>query len=269
MGCYKVRSPRKLSPTPPMPRDKMTKAILNIVTLAASIHLATCSMAWAVNPASWTFKEEIPNTVTSKTWNSPTAIDLGKMVWEYNYNIVKITGTVSIPLFGDFTQDITSSIDPALRTGSGETTNLPAVIVSDSLSYPDTGTTATILIEIDSLGFGRAQFDDIHLGSIDIPLAGNRPIKRMNIEATISVVGYDFGDFNRDGLVDAADYTVWRDGLGNAYTEADYDVWKSHFGQLAGSGAGAKANSVAAEPATLLPLIIAVASWCLRRGRIE
>ena len=40
------------------------------------------------------------------------------------------------------------------------------------------------------------------------------------------------GDFNGDGTVDAADYTVWRDGLGTVYTEADYDVWRQHFGQL-------------------------------------
>ena len=38
------------------------------------------------------------------------------------------------------------------------------------------------------------------------------------------------GDFNRDGIVDAADYTVWRDGLGTVYTQADYTVWKTNFG---------------------------------------
>ena len=40
------------------------------------------------------------------------------------------------------------------------------------------------------------------------------------------------GDFNDDGTVDAADYTVWdRDGLGTIYDLSDYDDWKSHFGQ--------------------------------------
>src|SRR5690606_16924003 len=29
------------------------------------------------------------------------------------------------------------------------------------------------------------------------------------------------GDFNGDGIVDAADYTVWRDNLGSPYTQAD------------------------------------------------
>jgi hypothetical protein len=38
------------------------------------------------------------------------------------------------------------------------------------------------------------------------------------------------GDFNGDGLVDAADYVVWRRG-GAAYTPSDYITWRTHFGQ--------------------------------------
>ena len=41
------------------------------------------------------------------------------------------------------------------------------------------------------------------------------------------------GDFNRDGVVDAGDYTSWRDGLGTTYTIDDYGVWKAHFGESA------------------------------------
>jgi hypothetical protein len=51
------------------------------------------------------------------------------------------------------------------------------------------------------------------------------------------------GDFNDDGIVDAADYVVWRAGLGTTYTQADYDLWRANFGagstgMAAGSGAG-------------------------------
>ena len=45
------------------------------------------------------------------------------------------------------------------------------------------------------------------------------------------------GDYNLNGAVDAADYTVWRDGLGTTYTQADYDVWRANFGQTIGSRA--------------------------------
>lgn len=54
------------------------------------------------------------------------------------------------------------------------------------------------------------------------------------------------GDFNTDGIVDAADYTVWRDNLGSsvtpgtsgdadfdgAVTTADYAIWKEQFGTI-------------------------------------
>jgi hypothetical protein len=56
------------------------------------------------------------------------------------------------------------------------------------------------------------------------------------------------GDFNGNGTVDAADYTVWRDGLGSTYTQAHYTEWKTHFGQSAGSAASAAATAVP-EPA--------------------
>lgn len=72
------------------------------------------------------------------------------------------------------------------------------------------------------------------------------------------------GDFNSDGLVDAADYTVWRDGLGTTYTESDYDVWKANFGSSSGgSGASSIDSSPVPEP-TAAGLWLA--SLCLLLG---
>jgi hypothetical protein len=87
------------------------------------------------------------------------------------------------------------------------------------------------------------------------------------------------GDYNGDGAVDAADYTVWRatlnesassgllaDGSGNGVVDrADYDVWKSHFGQSAQItfGASVGAGSIAggpvgvAEPASFVMFVFA------------
>ena len=76
------------------------------------------------------------------------------------------------------------------------------------------------------------------------------------------------GDYNTDGIVDAADYTVWRDGLGSTYTEADYDVWKAHFGDaLGGSGAIGLGGAYPAvpEPATLVMLFAGMLAVCSRR----
>jgi hypothetical protein len=41
------------------------------------------------------------------------------------------------------------------------------------------------------------------------------------------------GDFNNNGVVDAADYVVWRKTLN---TPVDYTAWRSHFGQTGGTG---------------------------------
>lgn len=72
------------------------------------------------------------------------------------------------------------------------------------------------------------------------------------------------GDFNGNGVVDAADYTLWRDNLGAAnesainnngdgggITASDYTFWKQRFGNSAGSGASGLATTGAVpEPAT-------------------
>lgn len=50
--------------------------------------------------------------------------------------------------------------------------------------------------------------------------------------AKIHMIGSSLaGDYNGDHAVDAADYTVWRDGLGSTFTADDYEVWKLHFGE--------------------------------------
>src|SRR5262249_33786791 len=51
------------------------------------------------------------------------------------------------------------------------------------------------------------------------------------------------GDFNHDGKVDMADYTLWRSGLGTIYTQADYDAWRAHFGQTVGGGSSVSESS--------------------------
>jgi hypothetical protein len=88
------------------------------------------------------------------------------------------------------------------------------------------------------------------------------------------------GDYNANGVVDAADYVVWRqlpsgpgilanDATPGTISSADYDVWRAHFGQTAGSGSGASANSAVPEPATMILLVLAAAGWYLRRRRAE
>ena len=94
--------------------------------------------------------------------------------------------------------------------------------------------------------------------------------KSRPIGAAFDVGAYEFGDaaltgdFNHDGTVDAADYTVWRDGLGNAYTLEYYIAWKSHFGQSTSFAATAVPEPTTAL-AGWLSLVIGLGLIC--RGR--
>jgi hypothetical protein len=75
------------------------------------------------------------------------------------------------------------------------------------------------------------------------------------------------GDYNNNGVVDAADYSVWRDALTAGATslvndatpgtvdESDFLYWRAHFGETLGSGSGAGAAAVP-EPGTLATLFV-------------
>jgi hypothetical protein len=94
------------------------------------------------------------------------------------------------------------------------------------------------------------------------------------------VLGVPAGDFNLDGAIDAADYTVWRDAAGSAVTawsgadgngdglvdDADYDVWKQNFGKSA-SLSGAGSGSAVPEPGALVLVMLALVAAATGRPR--
>jgi hypothetical protein len=79
------------------------------------------------------------------------------------------------------------------------------------------------------------------------------------------------GDLNLDGNVDAADYVVWRKGLGATYTHEHYEVWHSHFGETSRSGSAAFPLGASAAPlpvsvpelSSLVLAAIAATAWAL------
>ncbi len=73
------------------------------------------------------------------------------------------------------------------------------------------------------------------------------------------------GDYNSDGIVDAADYIVWKKT--NIYGELGYELWRNHFG-LSGSGSGGSVVNGVPEPSAAVVWLIAAAvlgAVCRRR----
>jgi hypothetical protein len=123
--------------------------------------------------------------------------------------------------------------------------------------------------------------DNVGIGIMDPTAAGGELLKisGMDIRA-MDVIGYNLvanpavaGDYNDNGVVDAADYAVWRKNVSTSTALpnnlisgtiglAQYNQWRANFGNTTpspGSGSGAPANTAVPEPATLLHLILAVA----------
>lgn len=138
------------------------------------------------------------------------------------------------------------------------------------------------------------QFDD---GDPTTPAPALTPESNMNVPygtkltTTLGAPNYMTGDYSGDGVVDAADYTVWRDTVGVLGTEsahpaadanhdfrvddADYAAWQAAYGGPPGQSGGVFYFEPDAAPASATPepggVILALAAAMLagsaRRGR--
>jgi hypothetical protein len=121
--------------------------------------------------------------------------------------------------------------------------------------------------------------------TIQLPTLGSDLVwdtNQLYTSGVLSVVSAGLpGDYNSNGVVDAADYVMWRknqgtantlpnDPIGGAIGTAQYNNWRAHFGQTAGSGGGVSANAAVPEPATWVLLMLTAVGygrWCSRRPR--
>jgi hypothetical protein len=83
------------------------------------------------------------------------------------------------------------------------------------------------------------------------------------------------GDYNDNGVVDAADYVAWRnanntstvlpnDSTPGTVNQADYDVWRASFGRTSGAGA-ALASAAVPEPSSAAILLLAALTTTMSR----
>jgi hypothetical protein len=99
-------------------------------------------------------------------------------------------------------------------------------------------------------------------------------IVRTNFAPTLTA------DYNHNGVVDMADYVLWRDTLNQSVTagtgadgtgdgivnQADYDLWRANFGASGGSGSGSGNLSSSAVPEPFSALLLAFATAILYCG---
>jgi hypothetical protein len=120
-----------------------------------------------------------------------------------------------------------------------------------------------VAIDLTELGVGPfAQVSTVRIGSLGTERSVD-PVLFMGIDTAAASIP---GDFNNDGTVNAADYVVWRNGLGTTHTQADYNTWRANFGETTGSSA---ANASVPEPTSAVLWLIALGSLIGGLTRLE
>jgi hypothetical protein len=179
--------------------------------------------------------------------------------------------------------DLYMSFDPNLGLENADPSTIKAVITGNTHTMIDVGDLAHIqygnlAVELDGYSpVGGESYTLLSAGSItgtsfratSLPMLPDGLSWDLDINATaviLSVMGSLPGlpgDFNGNGVVDAADYVVWRKG--NIDGQQGYNDWRANFGRSTG-GSGADAAAVP-EPATGLLLLAMVAGISKRRRR--
>lgn len=134
--------------------------------------------------------------------------------------------------------------DQLLVDGPAALSGTLSVTLDGSSYTPTTGDT----FELITFDEGAGEF-----GALDLP-TDHQWVVTYEDDAVLLTVS-EPGDFNGDGRVDAADYTVWRDGLGTTYDQGDYDTWANNYGAVLSTPS---LSTSVPEPTSLL-LLAAVA----------
>ncbi len=187
-------------------------------------------------------------------------------------NLVQNAGTLVIEL-GGFSP---SAFDAVTVAGTAEIGSTLDVDLVDGF-VPGRGQTFKFLT---ALGGINGTFNTSLLPAIPNGLTWN-VIYNSNVTALViggsgGLGGHLPGDYNLNGTVDAADYTVWRDAMasgnliadGNSdgtVTIGDYQIWKAAYG-LSLTGGGFAAVAVP-EPASLALLLFGTTMGLVVRRR--
>jgi autotransporter-associated beta strand protein len=159
------------------------------------------------------------------------------------------------------TEFVSGMIDPLAITG-----NVDLSALANSLSVIGTGTGSSWVIATYT-GSLTGTFETITSGfSVDYGTGSNSQIT-LNLAGPGGVAG----DYNQNGIVDAADYVLWRNNLGagslpneggispGMVDADDYTFWRSRFGATSGAASGFGPSNVP-EPASIVLIGLALCS---------
>ncbi len=219
------------------------------------------SNAPATNPVLWDVNRTLTKPTASDALSSPTAIDPGLAAYRVSYSVKVLQ---SMPQ-GLGQVDMRGSLGTRVR-GEQIVTSFPLTSLLDEVaSETTTNTQVRLKLSVDAQGRPQVTWSDAVYGVLQLGDL-SFPVQSIETQLDFDIIGYQFGDYslnsrfglgdlmkwqsdfgtattradgNRNGTIDAADYTVWRDkvtsnfgdlNLDGSVNGADYTEWQNSFG---------------------------------------
>jgi hypothetical protein len=189
----------------------------------------------------------------------------------------------------EYTQTATGNLRIGINGNDNSAPQNPQFDVLKVLEVATLGGTLTLALDgsfTPSLNDTYTVFDAFSFSSVFANVANGQRLNTLGGEGSF-VVTYNAGigdvilssfaingDYNLNGIVDAADYVRWRNDPASFGGAGGYATWRSNFGRTnlpgAGSGAGSPSSQTAVpEPGTsLLVLLGMLAAAGKSRGRV-
>jgi hypothetical protein len=161
-----------------------------------------------------------------------------------------------------------TSTPSSLPVGSFQTPLMPIIF---GQPFPLSSTLMTSINKVSPENHDGAMTAGIYYGNT-VSITGVHVYDANSIELTsftiVSDSGTNYavppplpGDYNRNAVVDAADYVLWRnDAPSYGGDPAGYETWRINFGALASEGGSAEFEIAAPEPSSIALLVFGISA---------